>query len=87
MWAIVRELFETVILALFIFLVLQLSVQTYRVQGPSMRPTLEDSEYVIVNKLVYLRLDPTEVASFLPFVSVDDRPVVYRSTRPSAERS
>ena len=77
MRAIVRELFETVILALFIFLILQLSVQTYRVQGPSMRPTLEDHEYVLVNKLVYLRVDPKQVASLLPFVDVDEESPVY----------
>jgi len=71
MRTLIRELFETIILALLIFLVLHLSVQNYRVQGPSMQPTLTEGEYVIVNKLVYLRLDPTELASLLPFFDHD----------------
>jgi signal peptidase I len=63
----IRELFETVILALLIFLTLHISVQNYRVQGPSMQPTLVEGDYVIVNKMVYLRFDPTEIANILPF--------------------
>lgn len=72
MRAIIRELFETVILALLIFLALQFSVQNFRVEGPSMRPTLEEGEYVLVNKLVYMRFRPQDVASLLPFVESDD---------------
>ena len=67
MRVLIRELFETVILALLIFLTLHISVQNYRVQGPSMQPTLTEGEYVIVNKLVYLRFDPIEIADVLPF--------------------
>lgn len=63
----VRESFETIILALLVFMVLHLSIQNYRVEGPSMQPTLAEGEYLIVNKLVYLRIDPAEVAGLLPF--------------------
>lgn len=72
MRVLIRELFETVILALLIFLMLHVSVQNYRVQGPSMQPTLVEGEYVIVNKMVYLRFDPTEIADILPFYDRED---------------
>ena len=63
----VRESFETIILALLVFMVLHLSIQNYKVEGPSMEPTLNQNEYLIVNKLVYLRFDPAEVFDALPF--------------------
>ena len=67
-----RESFETIILALLVFMALHLSIQNYRVEGPSMEPTLEQDEYLIVNKLVYLRLDPAGVASALPFYEAEE---------------
>ena len=76
MRAVVRELFETVILALLIFLALQISVQNFRVEGPSMRPTLDEGEYVMVNKLVYLHFRLQELTRLVPFLDVDqDRSV------------
>lgn len=63
----VRESFETIILALLVFMALHLSIQNYKVEGPSMEPTLNQNEYLIVNKLVYLRFDPPEVFDALPF--------------------
>ena len=74
---VIRELFETVILALLIFLGLQFSMGNYRVEGSSMVPTLEEGEYVIVNKLVYLKLDPREIAGLLPFVDTQDEGGVF----------
>ena len=73
MRAVIRELFETVILALLIFLVLQLSVRTYRVEGSSMRPTLDEGEYVLVNKLVYMHFDPRALARLVPFLEVEEK--------------
>ena len=77
MRAVIRELFETVILALLIFLALHLSIQNFRVQGPSMRPTLEEGEYVIVNKLVYTRFQPKELAKLVPFLDFDVDRLVF----------
>lgn len=47
------ESLETVLLALAVFLVLQASVQNFRVEGISMDPTLGNGQYLLVNKLVY----------------------------------
>ena len=77
MRTIIRELFETVILALLIFLALQFSVRNYRVEGSSMVPTLEEGEYVLVNKLVYLRVDPRDLAALVPFWQADGQEAVF----------
>ena len=73
MRALVRELIETVILALTIFVILQFSVQNFRVEGPSMEPTLKQGQHLLVNKLVFLRFDVGDLLALLPFIS-DDRP-------------
>ena len=72
MRVLIRELIETVILALVIFLALQFSVQNFRVEGSSMQNTLSEGQYLLVNKIVYLRLDPQTLNTFLPFVSLDE---------------
>ena len=73
MRALVRELIETVILALTIFVILQFSVQNFRVEGPSMEPTLKEGQHLLVNKLVFLRFDVGDLLALLPFVT-DERP-------------
>lgn len=70
----VREVFETVILGLLIFLSLHISIQNYRVQGPSMQPTLSESEYLIVNKIVYLRFNLSKIANIIPFYDREEEP-------------
>ena len=57
MRSLVREIIETALLALAVYLVLQVSVQPYRVEGSSMVPTLTQDEYLLVNKMVYWPLE------------------------------
>ncbi len=61
MRALIRELIETVILALLIFLGLQFSMQNFRVEGLSMQPTIEERQLIVVNKLIYFRPSPLEL--------------------------
>jgi len=49
-----REIVETILLTLLIFLVLRFAVQNYRVDGQSMEPSLHDQEYILVDKAAYL---------------------------------
>lgn len=67
----VRELAETLLLAALIFMAVRASFQNFRVDGASMQPSLQNGEYLIVNKLAYASLDlgPFE---WLPFVNADD---------------
>lgn len=53
MRAVIREIIETIILSLLLFVGIQFAVQTYQVEGASMRPTLSQGQYLLVNKIVY----------------------------------
>jgi len=48
-----REIVDTVLLMLLIFIVVRVAVHTFRIEGISMEPNLHDGQYLIVNKLVY----------------------------------
>ena len=57
MRAVIREIIETIILSLLLFVGIQFAVQTYQVEGASMRPTLSPGQYLLVNKIVYRHLN------------------------------
>ena len=69
---IVRELAEAVVLALIVFLFIQSSVRNFRVDGSSMQPTLEGGQYLLVNKLVYFKIDTSRLSRIIPFWKVDE---------------
>lgn len=52
-----RELAETVLLTALIFFGVRSVVQSFRVDGPSMLPSLESDQLLMVNKAVYWRTD------------------------------
>ena len=62
---------EAVLLALVVFLFIQTSVQNFRVEGSSMHPTLEGGQYLLVNKLVYLKIDQDRLSRIVPFWNVE----------------
>ena len=72
MSGVVREFIEAVLLALVVFLFIQTSVQNFKVEGSSMRPTLEGGQYLLVNKLVYFKIDQERLSRIIPFWRVDD---------------
>jgi len=53
-----REIVETVVLSLIIFLVIRQGVQNYRIESHSMEPNFFDGQYVLVNKLAYKLGEP-----------------------------
>ncbi|MGZ3581600.1 MAG: signal peptidase I [Ktedonobacterales bacterium] len=53
-----REVLEVAILTLLLFVVVHLVVQNYRVDGPSMTPTLLNHEYILVDKATYALSKP-----------------------------
>jgi signal peptidase I len=53
-----REIVETIALTLIIFIVIRFAIQSYRVDGISMQPGLQNNEYVVVNKMAYLFHEP-----------------------------
>ncbi|MEO8456502.1 MAG: signal peptidase I [Chloroflexota bacterium] len=70
----IRELAETLLLAALIFLAVRASFQNFKVEGASMNPSLENGEYLIVNKLSYAEID-LSLFNFLPFFDAGDEPV------------
>jgi signal peptidase I len=50
---VLRELIETVVLTLVIFLLVRTVVQNFRVEGMSMEPNFHDGQFLLVNKLAY----------------------------------
>lgn len=82
-WAVtVRELAETLLLALLIFFAVRASFQNFKVEGASMQPSLQNGEYLIVNKLSYAQLD-TGFLDWLPFIGGSSDGPEYLWSRPS----
>jgi signal peptidase I len=73
----VREVVETGLLALLVFLAVRASFQNFKVDGNSMFPTLEHGEFLIVNKLVYSEVDVEKLSRFLPFIEPGTSPKRY----------
>jgi signal peptidase I len=69
-----RELIETLLLALLIFLAVRSAVQNFKVEGESMLPSLENGQYIIVNKLAYAQIDLSKF-DWIPFFDPGDDPV------------
>jgi len=61
-----RDILETLILTVVIFLVVQSVVKNFKVEGSSMEPTLHDGEFLLVDKAVYWSLSPTLVHTIVP---------------------
>ncbi|GAC1401351.1 MAG: hypothetical protein NVS4B12_08450 [Ktedonobacteraceae bacterium] len=53
-YRLVREVIETAVLTLLMFLVIHAAVQNFNVDGHSMEPTLHDQELILVDKWSYL---------------------------------
>ena len=48
-----RETLIIILIFLVVFAAVQLSLQSFRVDGPSMEPTFEDGQFLMINKLTY----------------------------------
>ncbi len=70
----VRELVETGLLALLVFLAVRASFQNFKVDGSSMSPTLHDGQFLIVNKLIYSEVNVDKLSNFIPFLDPGNEP-------------
>jgi signal peptidase I len=50
----VREIIETIVLTVLMFLVIRFAVQNFNIEGHSMEPNLHDQELILVDKWTYL---------------------------------
>lgn len=67
-----REIIEAVVLAAVVFLLLQTTVRNFRVDGSSMDSTLEDGQYLLVNRLVYLNIEMDRLSEIVPFWEAEE---------------
>jgi signal peptidase I len=58
-WAVLAEILQTVLIAVLLFLGVNLVTARIRVEGSSMEPSLHDGEMVVVNRLAYRWAAPT----------------------------
>ncbi len=65
---VIRELAETLILTLVVFLFIRFALPNFRIEGFSMEPNFHDGQYLFVNKLEYMLHPPQrgDVIVFLP---------------------
>ena len=72
--SVVRELVETGLMALLVFLAVRATFQNYRVHGHSMDPNLQDGEFLLVNRIEYAQINIDKLSNFVPFLSPGDDP-------------
>jgi signal peptidase I len=58
-YRLVREIIETVVLTVLMFLVIRFAVQNFNIEGHSMEPNLHDQELILVDKWTYLFHPPS----------------------------
>ncbi len=57
-------------MALVVLLLLQATVRNFKVSGSSMHPTLENGQYLVVNRLIYFQVDMERLSKVVPFWNV-----------------
>ena len=75
--AIVREILETILFILLVFLIVRGVVQNFKIEGQSMEPNLHGGQYILVNKLVYFHFDLNAPLRLLPGNADISRRMVY----------
>ena len=68
----IRDISETAITAVLIFVILQISTQSFRVDGRSMDPTMADGQHVLINKFIYASADRGIFGDILHAIKGDD---------------
>ena len=68
----VREIIETALLALLVFLAVRATLQNYLVEGYSMFPTLDNGQHILVNKVGYAEVNMDRLTDFIPFVDAEE---------------
>src|SRR6266566_2801678 len=58
-YRLVREVIETIVLTVLMFLVIRFAVQNFNIEGTSMEPSLHNQELILVDKWTYLFRPPT----------------------------
>lgn len=78
----IRTLLETVALTACIYLVVQLLVPPYAVDGASMDPALSNGERLLVNRSAYAHFDTNAIWGWIPGIDPTGSNVVYPFSQP-----
>lgn len=76
MKTIIREIIGLVLLAVVIFLLLQVLVPRFEIVGSSMKPSLHDGQRLLINKAVYFFREP-EAGEVVVFQAPNNRQADY----------
>lgn len=63
-----RDILETIIIAVLIFALVRSVVLNFRIDGPSMLPTFEDGQMILVNRNAYQTFDVGDLVDWIPGV-------------------
>lgn len=61
-----RDILETIIIAVLIFVLVRSVVLNFRIDGPSMLPTFEDGQMILVNRNAYGTFDLGDLVDWIP---------------------
>ncbi len=78
----IKELLEAACIGAVVFIVIQLAVVNFRVEGSSMRPTLLPGHYLMVNKLIYFPMEMHRLGMIIPFWQPETEDRVYLGRNP-----
>ncbi len=70
--SLLREIVETLLLALFIFVAVRAVVLNFRVEGNSMLDNLQNNEMLLVNRNAYLEIDQHALFGWIPGVDTEE---------------
>lgn len=73
----VKEMLETAIYILLVFVIVRSLVQNFKIEGSSMEPSLFSGQYILVNKLVYFHFDLNAPLRLLPGYENIPAKVIY----------
>ncbi len=79
---VIREMLETAIFVLLIFLIVRGVMQNFKIEGQSMEPNLHSAQYILVNKIVFFHFDINAPLRLLPGNAQIDPKVIYPFRRP-----
>jgi signal peptidase I len=80
--SVVREMLETAVFILLVFLIVRGVIQNFKIEGQSMEPTMHSGQYILVNKIVYFHFDLNAPLRLLPGNGDLPQRVVYPLTTP-----
>ena len=78
--SLIKEVWQTVLLSLLVFAVINIATVRIRIQSISMQPTLYEQDFVLVNKLAYKigELNRRDVVVFQPPIESEREPYIKR---------